>query len=216
MIKVLISDPDVLAREGIRQMLSSQGGFEVVFDTGDRHATIAGLREHRPDVCVVEISVAKHFGLQFVRHLKQYAGGTPILVINHCHERDMAMRALRAGASGYLSKNCTEQELAAALKSTAAHRPYVSDTVCELLVESLGDERQKRLHDNLSDTDFEIFCLLAEGLPLSKIAALFNLNGSAVRTRRAKIMHQMGFRTDMELVEYALARKLFTDAYCTF
>jgi DNA-binding NarL/FixJ family response regulator len=212
MIKVMISDPDLFAREGIKQMLSTQAEFEIVCEASGLADTLHGLRQARPDVCVLEATLVRHSGLGFLREVKSTSCNTPLLVMSHCHERDIALRALRAGAAGYLPKNCSAEELSHALKTAAGRRPYVSDTICELIVESLVDGRPKRQHDKLTDTDFEIFCLMAEGIPVPRIAGMCKLSVAGVRARRSKIMVQMSFRNEAELVKYAVERKLIGHA----
>jgi DNA-binding NarL/FixJ family response regulator len=216
MIKVMVSDPDLFAREGIKEMLTKHHGFHVVYEAADVTEMLHGLQEARPDVCILELAVAKHAGLGFVRALKNQASNVSLLVMSHCHERDFALRAIRAGASGYLPKDCSAEQLAYALRTAADRRPYVSDTVCDLIVESLVEGRPKRQHDNLSDTDFEIFCLMAEGLPVARIASICKLSVAVVRARRTRIMERMSLRSDAELVEYAIKRKLIGQPYLAF
>jgi DNA-binding NarL/FixJ family response regulator len=204
----MISDPDLFAREGIKEILSEKNEFDIVCEASGLAETLQGLQDTRPDVCILEAALIRHSGLGFIRAVKSRAGATPLLVMSNCHERDIALRALRAGAAGYLPKDCTAEQLAYALKTAASRRPYVSDTVCELIVESLVDGRPKRQHDKLSDTDFEIFCLMAEGIPVPQIAGMCKLSVAGVRSRKGRIMLQMSLRTDAELVKYAVERKL--------
>ncbi len=208
MIKIIISDPDVFARAGIRQMLATQTDIRVVHEASTIADTLQGLRDVRADVCLLEANMARYSGLGGVRALRDWDASLPVLVISHCHERDLALRAIRAGAAGYLSKDCSAEQLALALRTAAGRRPYVSDTVCEMIVESLGASRPARPHDNLSDTDFDIFCLMAECIPIAKIAGICKLSVNAVRARRARIMERMSLHSDAELVEYAIRRKL--------
>lgn len=216
MIKIMISDPDVFAREGIKQMLANHPDFLVVFEANSIPETFRGLHSFRPDVCILEICMDKHSGLGFVRELKRLASDVPLLVMSHCQERDFALRSLRAGAAGYLSKDCTDEQLGCAIRTAAKHRPYVSDTMCELIVESIVEGSPKRQHDHLSDTDFEIFCLMAQSLPSVKIAGICKLSVSVVRARRNRIMAKMDLRTEAELVDYAVKRKLIGQAYGAF
>lgn len=208
----MISDPDLFAREGIKQMLSTQDRFDIVHEASGVADTLQGLRRTRPDVCILEATLVRHAGLGFIRELKSQSCSTPMLVMSHCHERDIALRVLRAGAAGYLPKDCTAEQLAHALETTADRRPYLSATVRELIVESLVEGWPSRQHDKLTDIDFEIFCLMAEGIPLPRIAEMCKLSVASVRARRSRIMVQMSLRNDAELVKYAVERKLIGQA----
>ncbi|NNG21853.1 response regulator transcription factor [Telluria aromaticivorans] len=208
MINVMISDSDLFAREGIKQMLARYSDLRIVCETCTAAETLHALREHRPDVCMLEIAMAGDGGLQLLRRAKSQACGIPILVISHRHERDLALRALRAGAAGYITKDCIDHQLAYALRTAADHRPYVSETVCELIAESFTEVRTGRRHEKLSDSDFEIFCLMADGAPTAKVATACNMSIPVIRNRKARIMQQLGLRTDADLVKYAVGRKL--------
>ncbi|RYE73352.1 MAG: response regulator transcription factor [Oxalobacteraceae bacterium] len=213
MINIMISDPDLFAREGIKQMLAKYPDLVVTFEADSVQQIFHGLHEVRPDVCLLEISMAKHSWLGLVRDVKRQAHGIPTLVMSHCHERDFALRTLRAGAAGYLPKDCTDEQLACAIRTAATRRPYVSDTLCELIAESIIEGSPKRQHDHLSDTDFEIFCLVAQSMPVAKIAGICNLSVGVVRARRNRIMAMMALRTEAQLVEYAIKRNLIGQAY---
>lgn len=212
MIRIMISDADLFAREGIKQMLSMRNDFDIVYEASGVADTLHGLRLTRPDVCILEATLLRYSGLGFIREVSGQSCNTPLLVMSHWHERDIALRVIRAGAAGYLPKDCNTEQLAQALKTAADRRPYLSTTVCELIVESLVEGWPSRQHDKLTDTDFEIFCLMAEGIPLQRIAGMCNLSLASVRARRSKIMGQMSLRNDAELVKYAFERKLIGQA----
>lgn len=212
-MNIMISDPDVFTREGIKHILESEADLNVVRESSSVDDTLDGLRDVRLDVCILGISMDNHCGLRFVRDARKHAQHVPLLVLSHYHERDFALRAIRAGAAGYLPKDCTEQQLCYAVRTAAQRRPYVSETMCELLVESIVDVRSKRLHDSLSDIDLEIFCLTAEGIPVAKIAALCKTSPAVIRARKGRIMKKMCLQTDAELIEYAIKRKLIEHSF---
>ena len=118
MIRVMISDPDLFAREGIKRMLENERDVQVACEAQNESETLEALRKYQPDVCILEIEVGNQHGLNFVRETKTQSPSTPILVMGHHHERDFALRAIRAGAAGYLGKNCTDQQLATAVRTT--------------------------------------------------------------------------------------------------
>ena len=197
-------------------MLARFDGFNIIHETDGPAATIRDMRELLPDVCIVDTAIGGHPGLGFIRQARKMVAEVPLVAMSLCHERDFALRALRAGASAYLPKDCTGEQLADGVRSAANRRPYVSDTVCELIVESINEGRPKRQHDKLSDMDFEIFCLMAEGTPAIRIAEVCKLSVASVRTRKGRIMQQMRMHTEAEVVEYAMKRKLIAHPFPVF
>ena len=157
--------------------------------------------------------MGRNAALQFLKDVKVLVGNAPVLVMGYRHEREFALRAHRAGAAGYLAKNCTAEQLIDALRTVATRRRYVSETTREMFVEYLANNRPKRMHDALSDTDFEIFCLFAQSVPAPRIAAYCRLKENFVRKRKTKIMELLNLRNDAEIVEYAVKRKLIDRPY---
>ncbi len=213
MIKIMVGDPDPFAHEGIKEMLSPDGDIEVFLDTYTVAETLEGLLSCKSDVCILEMALAAQSGLQLIRMARNVSHGIPLLVMSGCSERDFGLRAMRAGAAGFLPKDCTQQQLALAVRTVAEGRPYVSETLCELIVESIVHCMPKRPHDRLSDTDFEVLCLMAEGIPTSRIATVCELSIAAVRNSKHRIMQTMSLHREAELIEYAVRRKLVKHAW---
>ena len=212
-ISLMISDPDILVREGIKGTIAPFSDFQVSHEAASMAATLDILRESVPDVCILEVIMGKNAGLQFLKDVKVLVGNVPVLVMGYRHERDFALRAHRAGAAGYLAKDCTTDQLVHALRTVAANRLYISETMHEMFFEGIANVRSKRLHDALSDTDFEILCLLAQSVPTSRIAAYCRLKENFVRKRKSKVMELLGLRNDAEIVEYAVKRNLIDRPY---
>lgn len=208
MISVIIGDPDLFAREGIKQLLAKHGDLRVTGEAQDFFGVLQRLHECRPDVCILEIAMAGHCGLRLVRELKIQAARTPILVMSHRTERDFGLRAIRSGAAGFISKNCSDQQLAGAIRVAAQHRPYISETVSQLIAESIVVGTAERAHQELSDMDFEILCLLANGTPVSTIADICNASVNLIRARKSNILDRLHLHTDVDLVRYALKNQL--------
>lgn len=187
--------------------------FFISRETDNVANTLQAIREFKPDVCILEVVMGKNAGLQFLKDVKALIGNVPVLVIGYRHEREFAIRAHRSGAAGYLTKDCTANQLIHALRTVAAHRCYISDTVREMFVERIADTRPIRLHDVLSDPDFDILYLLAQGVPTPRIAACCRLNETFVRKRKTKIMEVLGLRNDAEIIEYAVRRRLVDGPY---
>jgi two-component system, NarL family, invasion response regulator UvrY len=212
-ISLMISDPDILAREGIKEMLSPFTEFHISRETANMAETLQVLKEFAPDICILEVVMGKNAGIQFLRDVKNLVGEIPVLVMGYRHEREFAVRAHRAGAAGYLSKNCTADQLVEALRTIAGRRRYISDTMRDMFVESVACTRPKRMHDELSDTDFDILCLVAQSVPLPRIASYCRLKVDYVRKRKGKMMEHLTLRNDAEIVEYAVKRNLIDRPY---
>ncbi|MEW6760750.1 MAG: response regulator transcription factor [Pseudomonadota bacterium] len=212
-ISIMIGDPDVLVREGLKSMIGSCTDFNVCRETATVAETLLALREFTPDICILETVMGRNAAMQFLKDVKDLVGSVPVLVMGYRHEREFALRAHRAGAAGYLAKNCTTDQLIHALRTVATRRHYISETMRDVLVEYVANTRPKRLHDALSDMDFEILCLLAQSVPAPRIAAYCSLTESVVRNRKSKIMTLLGLRNDAEIVEYAVKRNLVDRPY---
>ncbi len=207
MIRVVIGDSDLFAREGVKQMLSKHEDIYIVEEAETFSETLQCLGKAQADVCIVEIAMAGHCGLQLLRALRQQFPNMPFLIVSYRTERDFALRCMRAGASGFVSKDCSDQQLAGAIRIAAARRPYISEAMSELIAESIII-RKGRGHQNLSDLDFEILCLLANGMSISMTARHCDTSVSAVRTRKNNIMDKLDLHSDADLVQYALQHQL--------
>lgn len=207
-ISIIVSDPEFLVREGIKQILAGDPEFSVAVETADMTETLSALKMHQADICILEVVMGNNAGLQFLRKAKKAAGATSLLVMGYHHEREFSLRVCRAGAAGYLAKDCTAEELIHAVKTIAAHRPYISEIMRDMFIEGIVNARSSRPHDALSDMDFDIFCLLAQSMPIARIASICNLHITAVRARRIRIMQSLSLQNDAEIVQYAIKRKL--------
>lgn len=204
----MISDPDLFVREGIKEMLGRFDHLSVVCEACSATETFQMLAIHRPQVCIVEIAVDQYYGVGFVREIRKNSGSTEILVMSCRRERGFALRAISAGASGYLDKNCTADELAKAVKMAAEHRPYLSSTLCDLIAESILDNGNEVAHSRLSDSDFEILVLMAHSARPAQIAHVCKMSVPAARFHRKNIMKKMNLRNDASIVAYAIEHGL--------
>lgn len=207
MIRVVIGDADLFAREGMKHMLSKHDDICIVGEADSFAGTLQTLRQTQADVCIVEIAMNGHCGLQLIRALKSHFPDTPFLIVSYRTERDFALRCMRAGASGFVSKDCSDQQLSGALRTAAARRPYISEAVSELIAESIIIGKGQG-HQHLSDLDFEILCLLANGMSVAVTARLCDTSVNAVRTRKNNIMDKLHLHSDVDLVQYALQHQL--------
>lgn len=207
-MKVLIVDDHDVVRRGVRQVLAE--GFEAIEfgeATNARQAVELAL-QHKWDVLVLDIALPGRSGLDVLKELKVQRPNLPVLVLSMYPERQYALRALRSGAAGYLTKAEAVSELVVAVKKILAGGKYVSTTLAEQLADELTESKQQAPHETLSDREFEILCLIASGKTVKEIAHELTLSVNTISTYRARILEKMQMNTSAELTHYTIANKL--------
>lgn len=211
MIRVLIADDHALVREGLRHILQSASGFEVVGEAHDGASTIALMRDTDADVLVLDLSMPGRNGVELIKQVKDEKPGLHILVLTMHAEQQYAVRAFRAGASGYMTKESASAELVAALSKIAAGGVYVSLTMAEQFAQSLNEPTDLLPHQRLSDREFDVFRRVTIGESISEIAQALCVSVKTVSTYKTRILEKMQMPNDTALVRYAMRHKLFED-----
>jgi DNA-binding NarL/FixJ family response regulator len=197
-------------REGLKQLLQADG-LDVVGEACDGNGVIEKVRTTEFDVLLLDLSMPGKSGLELIKWVKEMRPKVRILVLSMHSERQYAIRAIRAGASGYLTKESAPSQLVAAILKVAAGGAFVSPAVAEMLalegVRSMDGPR----HASLSDREFEVFRLLVAGVTVSDIAERLNLSSKTISTHKARLMEKMGITSSAELVRYALSHDLLDD-----
>jgi two-component system, NarL family, invasion response regulator UvrY len=207
MIRVLIADDHPIVRKGLRQIVADEPDMTVVADTGDGREVLRLVDEQALDVILLDINMPGLSGLEVLSQLKQRQQRLPVLVLSVHPEGELAMRVLKAGASGYLNKEIAPEELTKAIRLVVGGKKYVSATLGELLVNSL-ERGSDPPHSALSDREYQVFTLIASGKTVSEIAAEIALSVKTVSTYRARILEKMSMRTNAELTHYAVRNRL--------
>jgi DNA-binding NarL/FixJ family response regulator len=205
-IRVMLADDHTLVREGLRQLLAAAEGIEVVGEAADGDQALALVRAGEYDVAVLDLSMPGLAGLDLVKRVKQEKPRLKVLVLSMHGERQYAVRALKAGASGYLSKDSAAAQLVGAIRKVAAGGVQVSETAAAQLIAGGGAEAEP--HAALSDREFEVFRMLVAGQGLGDIADRLHLSVKTVSTHKTRILQKMGMASTAELVRYAVERKL--------
>lgn len=203
MIRVLVVDDHQIVRDGLRRILSAHADLEVAAEAADGDAALALVRAGDYDVAVLDMSMPGLSGIDLIRRLRLEKPALRLLVLSMHAERQYAVRALKAGASGYLSKDSAAEQLVGALRKVAAGGVYLSDVAAASLVDA-GRGRGARL----SDRETEILRLLAEGLGPTEIGARLHLSVKTVSTHKARVQAKLGVTSTAELVRYAIENKL--------
>jgi DNA-binding NarL/FixJ family response regulator len=208
MIRILIADDHTIMREGLKRILDGIEDIEVVGEAVDGHDTLAKARLGNFDVLLMDLSMPGRSGVDLIRQIKDEMPKLPILILTMHEEEQYAVRAIRAGARGYLTKESAGTQLVTALRKVASGRPYISIEVAEQLAMSAMPADSDLPHTSLSDREFEVFSHLVAGKSITEIADLLHLSVKTVSTHKTRIMLKMERNTLSDLVQYAIAHKL--------
>ena len=211
MTRVLIADDYELVREGLRQILQRSQRFEVVGEAADTPATMALVRSTPAQVLVLDLSMPGRNGIEVIKEIRKTQPGLRVLVLTMHAEQQYAVRAFKAGASGYLTKESAGAELLLAVEKVAAGGVYVSLAMAEQYVQSLQKPDETLPHQQLSDREFDVFRRIAAGETIAGIASELNLSAKTVSTYKARILEKMQMPHEAALVRYATRHKLLDD-----
>jgi DNA-binding NarL/FixJ family response regulator len=211
MTRVLIADDHALVRDGLRHILRSASGLEVAGEASDGATTIAMIRATAADVLVLDLSMPGRNGVELLKQIKDEKPALRILVLTMHAEQQYAVRAFKAGASGYLTKESASAELVTAVSKVAAGGVYVSLAMAERLAQSLNEPADDLPHQRLSDREFEVFRRIAAGETITQIAQALSVSAKTVSTYKTRILEKMQMPHETALVRYAMRHKLFDD-----
>jgi two-component system invasion response regulator UvrY len=210
--QVLIADDHPLIRYGFRCLLRDCVDIEVGGEAADGHATLRMMRERDWGLLVLDLSMPGRNGLELIKMVKAERPRLPVFVFSEFLEDLYAVRAIRAGASGYLSKKASAEQVLMAMRQIAAGSVYFSHKVTELLAGRPGRDEQELPHTRLTDREFGIFSRIISGARLTDIADELSLSIKTVSTHKANILEKMTLGGQVELVRYAIEHKLLDTA----
>jgi DNA-binding NarL/FixJ family response regulator len=208
MIRILIADDHALVRAGLKQFLLEERRDIQISEAASGLQTLDMLRGGNFDLLILDINMPDRGGLDILKHVKSGYPDTRVLVLSGYPERQYAVNVLKAGASGYLSKDGAPGELLKAVSQVLAGKRYVSPSLAELLVNELDVDHDKPLHTELSEREFQIFCKLAAGQSVSEIANELSLSVKTVSTYRTRTLEKMHFRSNADITSYAVRNGL--------
>jgi len=206
--KVLIADDHPVVREGVRRILQGAVEMEVVGEVGRSDEVLEASRRLKPDVVILDIGMPGPGFLEVLEALPAACPGAKALILSAQPEEEYAVRALRGGAVGYLTKGYAPADLIEAVRRVAQGRRYVTAALAEQLALGLVSEAGKPPHEKLSNREFEVLRLIAGGLSLKEIAARLVVNPKTVSSFRARVLEKLGAKTNADLVRYAIEHHL--------
>lgn len=211
MIRVLLADDHAIVRAGLRELLTATGDIEVVGEATNGQDVLAAAREGGFDVLVLDMSMPGRSGIELIKLVKAEQPKLRVLVLSMHSEKQYAVRAVKAGASGYLTKETAADELVAAIRRVAGGGAYITPETAERLVLDSSSGAQGALHNRLSDREFEVFRKIVAGRSVTDIANELKLSVKTISTHKARILEKMEISNQADLVRYAVEHGLVDD-----
>jgi two-component system, NarL family, invasion response regulator UvrY len=208
MIKVLIADDHAIVREGLRQIMSDTEDMAVAAEAGNGQEALDRILKDEFDVVVLDISMPGRSGLDILKELRNYRPKLPVLVLSMYPEEQYAVRVLKAGADGYLTKESAPNDLITAIRRLYAGKKYISPSLAEKLAFSLEVHSTRPPHELLSDREFQVLCRISSGKTVKEIADEFSLSVKTISTYRSRILEKMSMKNNAELTYYAVQNHL--------
>lgn len=208
MIKVLIADDHSLFRDGLKRIFSETNDIEVVAEAVDGKDIINKTREYDWDITLLDINLPDINGLEILKRILSVKSSSCVLVLSMYPEEEYAIRAIRSGASGYMTKDSPTDQLINVVRRLAKGGKYVNPELAEKLLFNPVVDSEKLIHTTFSDREFHVFKLIVSGESLTSIANRLSLSVKTVSTYRSRILEKMGMKNNAQLVRYAIQHKL--------
>jgi DNA-binding NarL/FixJ family response regulator len=208
MVKILIADDHAIVREGLKQIVADTSDMIVIDEASDGHEVLALLSKNNYDVVVLDIAMPGPIGLDILKEIRKESPKLPVLILSVYPEEQYAVRALKAGASGYLTKESAPDELITAIRKVSMGGKYITSSLAEKLAFELEVDMEKPPHKSLSDREFQVMCMIAKGRAIKDIAEELYLSPKTVSTYRSRILEKMKMKSNEELTHYVINNRL--------
>ena len=208
MIKILIADDHLIVREGIKRIIDDSADMNVVAEASNGMEALELVWNNKYDLILLDISMPGQNGLQTLKEIKKHNKDLPVLMLSMHAEQQYAMRAIKAGASGYMTKDTASSQLVKAIRKINDGRKYISPEVADLLATDLYHEHDREPHEYLSDREFEVLKMIAKGTSIKMIAKNLSISPKTVSTYRSRILDKLDLETNSDIIHYAIDYKL--------
>lgn len=208
-MNILIADDHTIVRRGLKEILNEEFKDSEIIEVSDGNQLMAKMHgKTKFDIVISDLSMPGRGGLDVLKQLKEEFPKQPVLILSIYPEEQYALRVMKAGASGYLTKDSAPDELVKAVKQILNGRKYITASLAEQLVTNINADSNKKLHELLSDREFEVLKLIASGKTVTDIADKLSLSITTISTYRARILEKMNLKNNAELTRYALENNL--------
>jgi DNA-binding NarL/FixJ family response regulator len=207
-IRVFIADDHAIVREGLKQILAEERDISVVGEAETGLDAIKLFRKSRCNVLLLDISLPDRNGIEVLKQIKDDKPELAVLMLSMHREDQYAIRSLKAGASGYLTKQSAPRELVGAIRQVAAGQRYVSAQLAQVLAAQIGEDHDKPAHEGLSDREYQTLMMIASGKTVSEIARELSLSVKTISEYRSRLLAKMHLKTSAELTHYAIRNQL--------
>jgi two-component system, NarL family, invasion response regulator UvrY len=207
-LRILLADDHAVVRQGVRQLLLDRGIAREVTEAQSGAEALDAVAQHSYDVVLLDISLPDMNGVEVLKRLKRKAPRVAVLMFSMYREDQYAVRALKAGAAGYLSKTVDAAQMIGAIQQVAAGRKYVSPAMAEALADYVSFDGEQLPHEKLSDREYQTLCMLASGKRLTDIATTLSLSVKTVSVYRTRLLEKMKLRNNAELTFYVMSNRL--------
>ncbi|MBF0383606.1 MAG: response regulator transcription factor [Magnetococcales bacterium] len=208
MIRIFIADDHAIIRDGLKEILSKEPGFIVTGEADNGLDAVRKLRSGNWDILLLDVSMPKMSGLDALKLVQRDYPEKRVLILTQHEDATLALRFLKAGASGYVTKQEAGDELVKAIRKVINGGKYVALKVTEMLVAEIGQNKERFPHSILSDREFSVLCRIAGGMSLSDIASELNVSANTVSTYRRRILDKMNLSNNTDLIRYAISNGL--------
>lgn len=206
--KILIADDHAIVREGLKQIVAEETDMLVAGEASNANELFELLEKEKFDIVVLDINMPGKSGLEALKDMKVRYTDVPVLILSMFSEEQYGLRALKAGASGYLKKVSAPTELVKAIRRIVSGGKYINQFLAEKLVETFKENKKGTPHENLSDREYQIMCLIALGKSAEEIANELSISVHTVYSYRNRIFEKMDLKSNVELTQYAIQNKL--------
>ncbi len=208
MIRVLIADDHAIVRHGLKQIVAETDDITVIGEADTGAQAIKLVRNTPCDVVLMDISLPDRNGIEVLKQIKKEYPKLPVLMLSMHAEREFAVRALKAGASGYLTKQSAPMQLVDAIRHVATGKKYITPSLAEEVANMLSGDMEQPPHKLLSDREYQTLCLIASGKTLSGIATELILSPKTVSVYRARVLEKLNLKNNSDITRYAIKNQL--------
>jgi DNA-binding NarL/FixJ family response regulator len=208
MIRIFITDDHSLIREGLKKIINDEKDISIIGEAGNAKDTMSFVLNKNIDILILDLNLPDKSGLDLLKELKSLKPELKILILSMHPEDRFAMRVLRGGASGYITKESVGEELVRAIRKVYNGGKYVSESLAEMLAFEIQGGGDKPIHEVLSDREFQVLQMIASGKTLAEISETLSLAVTTISTYRARVLEKLNLHSNAELIHYAITNKL--------